>query len=255
MCILAWNWQPTQSTPLLLLANRDEFYARPTQAAHWWNTDQILAGRDLQAGGTWLGISPGGRLAALTNYRLPVPDTAMRPSRGTLVADFLRSDVDANSYLQSLAQRMDAFQPFNLLVYDGKQLMGLESRHQRVFAVAPGIGAVSNADFGTSWPKLLQLKNALQQELLHPFVEAQHYLPLLQNPQRAPWESLPNTGIERTWEHALSAIFIAESDYGTRASSIVCMTQNSVQFLEQSYGPQGPSQTLHFSFDLRHIAS
>jgi uncharacterized protein with NRDE domain len=137
MCVIAWNWQPAQSTPLRLLANRDELYARPALPVHWWPGNQVLAGRDLQGGGTWLGVSRSGRLAALTNYRVPAPDTAVRPSRGMLVADFLQSNDSANRHLQSVALRADEFQAFNLLVYDGVQLMGLESRHRRIFTVSP----------------------------------------------------------------------------------------------------------------------
>jgi len=105
MCLIAWNWQPKSTTPLLLIANRDEFYARPTAALHWWQDAGILAGRDLQAGGTWLGISRTGRLAALTNHRDPANVRADAPSRGELVSAFLQTDTSAEDYLCALAER------------------------------------------------------------------------------------------------------------------------------------------------------
>jgi hypothetical protein len=163
MCLIAWNWQPDRSTPLLLLANRDEFYARPALPLHWWgpspNGTEVLAGKDLQGGGTWLGVSRSGRLAALTNYRSTQPLRTDTPSRGELVAAFLHGDQDAPTYLEQLAQHCGDYNPFNLLVFDGHQLMGLESRNARVLRKPAGVGGVSNADFQTPWP-LTRLKAA-----------------------------------------------------------------------------------------------
>ncbi|PIY30278.1 MAG: hypothetical protein COZ09_00550, partial [Comamonadaceae bacterium CG_4_10_14_3_um_filter_60_42] len=154
MCLIAWNWQPASRHPLLLIANRDEYYARPTLPLHWWHDAPILAGRDLQAGGTWLGISRTGRLAALTNHRDPASVRVDAPSRGALVSAFLQTELSASDYLTELASRAADYNPFNLLVFDGTRLMGLESRHAKVITMQPGIGAVSNADFLTPWPKL-----------------------------------------------------------------------------------------------------
>ena len=166
MCLIAWDWQPQSETPLLLIANRDEYYARPARPLHWWPGHQVLAGQDLQAGGTWLGVDRHGRMAALTNHRQAGDDGRERPSRGALVREFLRGELDAPAYLaQVLRQGLD-YKPFNLLLWDGRQLMGLESRARRVIPFAPGISGVSNADFDTPWPKLQRWKQALQQR--HP---------------------------------------------------------------------------------------
>ncbi|HPW82765.1 MAG TPA: NRDE family protein, partial [Rhodoferax sp.] len=123
MCLIAWSWQPASATPLLLLSNRDEFYHRPALPLHWWEPApggvEILAGRDLQAGGTWLGVSRSGRLAAITNYRTPVPARDNTPSRGELVAGFLQGSQSAMEYLQALSDRAQDYNPFNLLVFDG----------------------------------------------------------------------------------------------------------------------------------------
>ena len=184
MCLIAWNWQPGSATPLLLVANRDEFYARPTRPLHWWEGGQVLAGKDLQAGGTWLGVSRGGRLAALTNYRLPNYDTTPKPSRGALVADFLQGDQDAAGYLAALAPHASNYNPFNLLLFDGRRLMGFESRKQRIVTMVPGLGAVSNADFGTPWQKLLKLQQGLQAQSISGHAEVQKLLPLLRDQTR-----------------------------------------------------------------------
>ena len=239
MCLIAWNWQPGSATPLLLLANRDEFYTRPAQPLHHWPDAPILAGRDVQAGGTWLGVGPNGRLAALTNYRSAVPARTEAPSRGELVAGFLQSPLSAQAYLQALQPEASAYNPFNLLVFDGQTLLGLESRDARIVALQPGISAVSNADFHTPWPKLRQLSSRLAACVAHGKTEDEHLWPLLQSRALAADDVLPHTGMPLELERALSAVFIATPTYGTRACSVVRVGTNSVQFGEQRYGAEG----------------
>ena len=264
MCVIAWNWQPANATPLLLLANRDEYYARPSQRLHWWPDAQVLAGRDRQAGGTWLGLSRSGRLAALTNYRRPAEKPGEKSgdnpgekptatSRGHLVAGFLQGNMDAASYLQQVAKQAGNYQPFNLLVFDGQQLLGLESRRRRVFAIAPGVSGVSNADFDTPWPKLQTLKQGVARRLqagrlqtgqlqagqFPAGLEAPDWLPLLQDARRADDAQLPNTGVALEWERQLSAIWVAAPEYGTRASSIVQWSHKVAVFAEQTYDKYG----------------
>ena len=239
MCLIAWNWQPDSAMPLLLLANRDEFYARPAMPLHWWDDDTVLAGRDLQAGGTWLGLSRNGRMAALTNHRSPVNDSGIRPSRGQLVADFLRGNMDARSYLEELAWHADDYNPFNLLVLDGQRLMGLESRSKRVLEMPLGLGAVSNADFNTPWPKLIQLKSALQAQLRGGRLETSDLLPLLQDTALPMDKELPSTGIPLAAERMLSPAFVTSQHYGTRACSIVTISRRQCSFFEHSCGEHG----------------
>ena len=245
MCLIAWNWQPqSASTRLLLLSNRDEFYARPARPLHWWdyaaNGTQILAGQDAQAGGAWLGVSRTGRLAALTNFRSATPPRADAPSRGELVAAFLQSTLSAHDYLQQLAPRCGAYNPFNLLVFDGQQLMGLESRGAKLLTFAPGPGAVSNAGFETPWPKLTLLRaGMLAQASADEAPDLRRYLPLLHDRTVPPDSALPHTGVPLDLERALSSVFIATPSYGTRASSVVALHPDRAEFLEQSFGPQG----------------
>ena len=239
MCLIAWNWQPGSATPLLLMANRDEFYARPAEPLHHWPDAPILAGRDVQAGGTWLGVGPNGRLAALTNYRSAVSARTDAPSRGELVAGFLQSPLSAQAYLQALQPEASAYNPFNLLVFDGQTLLGLESRDARIVTLQPGISAVSNADFHTPWPKLCQLSSGLAACVAHGKTEDEHLWPLLQSRVLAADDVLPHTGMPLELERALSAVFIATPTYGTRACSVVRVGSNSVQFGEQRYGAEG----------------
>jgi uncharacterized protein with NRDE domain len=243
MCLIAWNWQPENEQALLLIANRDEHYARPTLPLHHWADAPICAGKDLQAGGTWLGIAPGGRMAALTNVRDMRKQRADAPSRGSLVSNFLSGQSSALEYLQSIAESATRYNAFNLLVYDGQTLLGFESQGARIVAMQAGVAAVSNAGFDTPWPKLVALKSGLQDWL------AQHSAPhatasealfaLLAHDQPAPDAQLPETGIPIERERVLSSTFIRSSDYGTRASSLVMLRRNTARFVERSFDALG----------------
>ena len=243
MCLIAWNWQPDADLPLLLIANRDEYYARPTRPLHQWDGAPICAGKDLQAGGTWLGLAPGGRMAALTNVRDMRQQRADAPSRGALVSDFLSGQSSAAQYLESIAATAAHYNPFNLLVYDGHTLLGFESQAARTVVLRSGIAAVSNAGFDTPWPKLLALKSGLQDWVtLQPTRQApgkEALFALLADNEPAPDAQLPDTGIPLERERVLSSAFIRSSDYGTRASSLVMLRRNSARFIERSFDEQG----------------
>ncbi len=239
MCLIAWHWQPDHETPLLLLGNRDEFYARPTQSLQWWGDAPVLGGRDLQAGGTWLGVNRRGQLAALTNYRDPMNFRDNAPSRGALVTDFLTGDWSSPDYLNEWVGRCADFNPFNLLVFDGQHLMGLESRHAQVRSMAPGTGAVSNADFHTPWPKVTHLRRSLACAVTGQATSDAELLTLLRNAQRAADAELPSTGIDLALESVLSAAFIATPSYGTRACSLVRVGRQEVRFVEESFNAAG----------------
>ena len=243
MCLIAWNWQPNTEQPLLLIANRDEYYARPTRPLHLWEASPIRAGKDLQAGGTWLGLAPGGRVAALTNVRDLRQQRADAPSRGALVSNFLGSQASAQHYLDSIAPSAAQYNAFNLLVYDGRTLLGFESRGARMLTMQPGIAAVSNAGFDTPWPKLVALKSSLQhwvaQQAVSQTMSSEALFDMLANDQSAPDAQLPDTGIPLERERALSAAFIRGSDYGTRASSLIMLRRNTTLFVERSFDAQG----------------
>ena len=244
MCLIAWNWQPGSALPLLVLANRDEFYARPTLALHAWPCGRVLAGKDEQAGGTWLGLGQSGprfRFAAITNFRdlsLVRPDAV---SRGELVPEFLRSDESADAYLERLRPTAHSYNPFNLLVFDGTDLRGFESHSGRIVVCAPGVGAVSNAGFNTPWPKLLQLKQAVAKLATQEHPPMQQLLQLLADQTPVADADLPATGIGLERERALAPVFVRTPDYGTRASSVVSVHTRSADLLEQSFDAVGPT--------------
>jgi uncharacterized protein with NRDE domain len=259
MCLIAWNWQPESATPLLLLANRDEFYARPARPLQWWEGGHILAGKDLQAGGTWLGLTRTGRLAALTNYRdfSSTADTSRLrtdlPSRGGLGTEFLNTDLSAFEFLQQLASRAENYSAFNLLVFDGCQLLGLQSRDSKIVVMQPGIGAVSNADFHSPWPKLTWLRDELENHVsscAESIADADALLSILKNDAIAPDDALPQTGLPLARERALSAAFINSADYGTRASSVVRIGRTRAEFVERSFDARGETGTQRHSFPI-----
>ena len=249
MCIVAWNWQPLSACPLHLMGNRDEFYARPTKSLHWWN-EEILGGKDMQDGGTWMGVARGGKLAVLTNYRDPSQHRANVPSRGQLVADFLTKNHSLDIYLNHLSSVAHAYNPFNLLLFDGTNLKGFESRHARVIEIRPGLGGVSNGDFFAPWPKLRNLTNQFQLSLKNGITEDRHFLSLLQNDIRAKDADLPQTGVDIDRERELSACFIRTPAYGTRASSIVRIFDQTLFFTEQCFDSQGATTLTQQSFSL-----
>jgi uncharacterized protein with NRDE domain len=233
--------------PLLLIGNRDEFYARPTQQLHWWPDGRVLAGKDLQAGGTWLGVNRRGRLAVITNFRDPKQMLSNPRSRGELVTSFLQDDLSAADFLNQLAAKVADYNPFNLLLFDGRQLCGFESRNATPFVIEPGVGTVSNADFETPWPKLLRLKHRFQALVESNQTDDAALLDVLQDRALAADDQLPNTGIGLDRERALSAPFVATTDYGTRACSIVRVGRSEIEFVEQCHDTQPASAISRFS--------
>lgn len=247
MCLITLSWQPASAVPLRIAANRDEFYARPALGLHHWPGQAILAGQDLQAGGTWLGlgvcaVTGRPRLAALTNYRDVAVQKMDAQSRGHIAASFLNSSVSAKNYLAALVAQVGVYNPFNLILFDGQHLMGFESRHARAFALAPGITSVSNADFNTPWPKLERLRTNFEQALAATdddvLLQGQ-FFELLSDTRLASDADLPQTGIPLERERILSAAFITSPNYGTRASSVICIRQQIAEFAERSFNAHG----------------
>lgn len=249
MCLLAWSWRPDANETLVLFGNRDEFYERPTQPLHWWEDGQVLAGRDVQGGGTWMGVGQAGRVAALTNYRDPTSFHADAPSRGALVSGFLQGSASAKDYLQALLAQVSDFNPFNLLVYDGTELMGLESRHAKVVRLEAGWGAVSNADFNTPWPKVTRLKRdvlAIQQG--DGSIADEGIWQALGNQALASDTELPDTGVSIAQERILSSAFIATPGYGTRASTLIRLQSKRGVIEERRFDADGPAGTTRWMF-------
>jgi uncharacterized protein with NRDE domain len=238
MCLIVFAWRPGHALPLLVAANRDEFYARPSAAlAPWDDYPGIYAGRDLQAGGTWLGIGPGGRFAALTNLRDPTQAEGRR-SRGELPAGFLASQLTPEAFLTELQEQADAFSGFNLLLGNAEQLWHYNPRSGPAQQLASGVYGMSNASLDTPWPKLLRAKSALAEALANGHEE--DLFNLLTDRHIAADAELPQTGIALEFERLLSSAFICSSAYGTRASSVLKVQASGARLLmERRFGPNG----------------
>lgn len=222
MCLIAFNWQPGRAIPLVLAANRDEFHARGAEALHWWpHSAGVLAGRDEQAGGTWLAVRRDGRWAALTNYRDPRAASGTR-SRGELPLQWLDYPGSATAFGQKLRAERKEYGPFNLL-FGTPDALFIVGTHVDHAAVEPGVHALSNHLLDTPWPKSLRAVRGMQQwqETTDSHVDA--LLNLLDDREPAAPEDLPDTGVGAKIERFLSAPFIVGEDYGTRCSTALLL--------------------------------
>ncbi|POA22414.1 hypothetical protein C1886_01915 [Pseudomonas sp. FW300-N1A1] len=238
MCLIVFAWRPDHPTPLVVAANRDEFYARPSlPLAQWPEAPQVYAGRDLEAGGTWLGVGADGRFAALTNIRNPHQPAARR-SRGELVARFLTGEMPITDYLADVVGRSVEYAGFNLLVGNLHELWHFNARQTAPTRLEAGVYGLSNAGLDTPWPKLLKARTALTEVLDDP--QPQALLALLADPQTAPLADLPDTGVGLATESLLSSVFIVSPTYGTRASTaLIVQADGSRWMVERSFGPYG----------------
>ncbi len=257
MCLILVGWRAHPDYPLVLAANRDEFYARPTAAASYWrDRPEILAGRDLQAGGTWLGLTRSGRIAALTNYRDGNAQQVAATSRGSLVAEFLGGRTKPAGFLAGLEHDGRAFNGFNLLAGDGGELCCYSNVNRQLHRLLPGIYGLSNHLLDTPWPKVSEGKTALAAALGALPDEAPIFA-LLADDGVQPDRLLPSTGIGAEWERLLSAAFVRAPGYGTRSSTVVTIDrQGRAKFTEKSWERGGAVVTeARFAFRLAPAAS
>lgn len=250
MCLILFAWKMDPNFQLVLAANRDEFYERPSAPAGFWeDAPDLLAGRDLRDGGTWLGITRGGRVAALTNYRDPASLKTGAPSRGVLVSDYLRGRETPEGYIGRIAPAVARFNGFNLLVGDIEELFCFSNRGARE-ALQPGIYGLSNHLLDTPWPKVTQGKRILEALLKgEKDVPPEALFALLADRTRSPDDLLPDTGVGLTWERILSPLFIESPVYGTRSSTILLIGRNrSVIFIERVFNGAADPRTVRFTF-------
>src|SRR6266568_2351931 len=241
MCLIAFAWRSHPRYRLVVAANRDEYFGRPTAPAEFWDDHRnILAGRDLEAGGTWLGITLDGRFAALTNYRNPADKKTGAPSRGALVADFLTGRTSAEEYVRLVEKGGVDYNGFSLLVGDVGSMFFFSNRGDRATRVAPGIHGLSNHLLDTPWPKVEKAK-ARFAALLDGAFDSERAFGLLNDTERASGGELPSTGVSLELEERLSAIrILAVGRYGTRCSTALCFSQDGrIEFHERSYNEAG----------------
>ncbi len=238
MCLIIWAIDSHPDYSLILAANRDEYYQRPAlPASYWEDCPHVLAGRDLEKLGTWLGITRTGRLAAITNYRDPALTRKDVRSRGELVSAYLCSYVSPETYLQKVKMQDGLYNGFNLLVGEKDSLYYYSNIERDIKKVLPGIHGLSNHLLDTPWPKVIKAKRSIREYLdRNKQVEPDFLFQVLSDNQVASLNQLPRTGVNRQWEQFLSSIFIAGSEYGTRSSTVLLIDrQKQVSFYERTY--------------------
>lgn len=237
MCIVALAWQVLDHKPVCLISNRDEFYHRPSQAVHLWQESEMIAGKDLQGNGTWLGVNKQGKWAIITNYRDAHDQTAYTTTRGDLVKNYLQSTNSPMQYLKQLEPTQTAYAGFNLIVGDTHQACYMSNRGEAPQYLANGVYVLSNTILSEFWFKTAHLRKRFTQELL-PLIASQpleqslnSVWDILQDDRTLDDTQLPNTGIGLEWEKALSPTFIATKNYGTQSSNFLVFQSDTQQFL------------------------
>ncbi|KJR96150.1 MAG: hypothetical protein VR68_15445 [Peptococcaceae bacterium BRH_c4a] len=242
MCLILLAYDNHPDYFLVVAANRDEYYSRPTAGARFWDeAPALLAGKDLEHRGTWLGITRSGRFAALTNFRDPVSYRSNAGSRGMLVRDYLFSSGKSAEYLNNLQGVKGWYNGFNLVLMEGEELWFCSSRAKRPERMGPGIYGISNHLPDTPWPKVVKGKEWMWRVLAGDGAYlAEGLLDLLSDDGPARDEELPRTGVSLEWERLLSPIFIRGETYGTRASTVLLIDRRGrVNFYERSFGANG----------------
>lgn len=260
MCLILFSWNSHPDYSLVVAANRDEFYERPTQALDWWTDHQtILGSRDnadvIGMRGTALGLSLDGKFSAITNIRAPSEKNPAMRTRGELTAKFLSQKLSIEEFIQAQQKSFMQYNGFNLLTADlskpekpqlcwtsNRMLMGEKIRQRKVVhpvTIDPGIYGLSNAMLDTPWPKVRQGVAQFAQAIAMDqgkFNHPEHYFRFLNNPSAFPDSELPTTGVNQDWERALSPIFIKTEHYGTRSSSLLRIRKDgSFQMIERRF--------------------
>ena len=240
MCLIILAWKARADLPLAVAANRDEWRDRPTRPAHWWEDHpDLLAGRDLEAGGTWMGITRGGRFAAVTNFRDPSERRATARSRGTLVSEFLLGGETPPAYLARLAPRAGEYNGFNLVLGDGETLWYYSSREDKAREIEPGVHGLSNNLLNEPWPKVVRGR-AKMREALRDGEPTPQLFELLADRSFVDDTQLPRTGVGIEWERRLAHALITGEDYGTRSSTVLTIDAGGkARFEERVLGPRG----------------
>lgn len=256
MCLILIAINFSKNYKLVVAANRDEFYDRPTaQLNFWFDEPNLLAGKDLKAGGTWLGITQDGRIAAVTNYRdfHSYKERKNSLSRGKLVTNFLSNDYTPKKYSDQLLHNSRYYNPFNLIFGTVDELFYFSNIENKLKKLSNGIHGLSNHLLDTPWPKIEKSKNELSRILSIEDFSVQEIFKLLADESKAEDDQLPDTGVGLEYEKVLSSIFIKSPNYGTRSSSLITVDQsNNVFFSEKTFNSKiGNYNTVKFEFQIK----
>ncbi|WP_010093898.1 NRDE family protein [Ornithinibacillus scapharcae] len=254
MCLILFQFQQHSNYKLVLAANRDESYNRPTAPAQFWEDEpNVLAGRDLLQMGTWLGISTSGRFAGLTNYRHPDHFKSGKLSRGEIVTNFLIGNETSYEYLHKQVKRKDDYVGYNILVGSPNELKYYSNVEDKIIKVQPGIHGLSNHFLDTPWPKVEIGKKKLQSYLEQvETVDPEELFSILADSEEASVDELPDTGIGLELERKLSSMFIKMPDYGTRCSTVLTIDHdNNVTFIERTFESGSIKNEEKFEFQIK----
>lgn len=250
MCLIAFGWRAHPDYRLVLAANRDEFHRRPSQALHWWPDEpDLLAGRDLQAGGTWLAAHRSGRFATVTNYRDPPKFAKKRRSRGELVTSFVSGDADAESFSRSIVG--EDYAGFSLLVADENEMFCVSNRGDEPVRLAPGIYGLSNASLDTPWSKVVRSRDALRSLAASDAINESALFRIMADRTLAPPADIEAGHLPFELARALTAAFIVSPEYGTRCSTALLWSNaGKIMLSERRFDASGQSSgQSQFSFD------
>jgi uncharacterized protein with NRDE domain len=251
MCLILIGYKISNKYPLILAANRDEFYQRPTAPMHFWeNNPGILAGKDLEQGGTWLGLNKIGRFAALTNYRDPGSLKQNAPSRGEIIIDYLVSKKSSQTHFKDFKKKSAAYNGFNLVFGDTDELFWFSNLKNKMEQITPGIHGLSNKHLNTSWPKVVSGKKALK-KIIYDNITSEELFSMLCDQFVPDDDLLPETGVGLEWERILSPLFIRSDIYGTRSSTVILIDRDGgIEVTERTYNHKInlDYKDRHFSF-------
>ena len=245
MCLIIVSYKTHPDYPLVLAANRDEMYERPSRDAHFWpESPGVLAGQDIEHGGSWLGLTKAGRIAAVTNFRDGPNKKTGISSRGLLVSDFLKSKKSPVETLKQYQSKLTDFDDFNLLLGNHKSLFFLSSREQNYYRLDKGLYGISNGDLNSAWPKVEWAKQRMSFIMNSKQADNHEDLLNMLNARQVPDDArLPDTGIGVEWERILAPVFIRTKQYGTRASTVLTIDRdNKLIFSERTYDDQGNAE-------------
>ena len=239
MCLIVFAYKYHPEFPFILAGNRDEFHRRSTQQLHVWNeTPKILAGRDLEAGGTWLGVNQHGKFAALTNHRDLTNIKENAPSRGFIVSEILKSELSTSDHLTAMDSEFSEYNGFNLIAGTLDELYFTSNHGDPYQKIKPGLYGISNASLNTPWPKTNSALENFSIALNNDHPDESEIFDLLCDTKRYPENMLPKTGLSSEMEKAVSSIFILTDEYGTRSSALMMYDKNGkVKFIEKTYLP------------------
>lgn len=253
MCLLLISYENHPRYKLIIAANRDEFYNRPAMPAQFWEGNSILAGKDLQGGGTWLGITRSGRFAAITNYRDKEKLKTDAPSRGDLVAGFLNTELTSMDFTKRLIETAGLYNGYNMIYIDKEGANYFSNKSKRHISLIPGIYGLSNHLLDTPWPKVEKSKKSFTGILKNSDISAEDLFEILSDNSIPPDDLLPDTGVGLEIERAVSPVFVSTPFYGTRSSTVLLIDRaGEVSFMEKTLN-SGTGEWIRKSFSFKIV--